>query len=143
MKINRLFLGLVLTSTLGSCGYRSPFLEIKDQDMTIQAMQLKDQNGETDLSYKVRLTLNDKNINSQSSTKNNDLLYRMDSCFYATENGKKTYPIMVQYVANGVKNSYEYLVQFERNKQSTDSITIVYDDHYLNKKTYTLRLAIR
>ncbi|WP_147322018.1 hypothetical protein [Mucilaginibacter conchicola] len=66
--------------------------------------------------------------------------YRMDSCFYLNEKGRPRYPLLVQPVANGAKDNFEYILQFGREMQ-TDSAELVYSDRAAGTATYKFKLA--
>jgi len=138
MKKAILILSLII---LASCGHgNSSFSEIKDHDLTIQVMQLKD-DGDSIITYKARLTPDKQLLETKSKDEKQALYYTMDSCFYINKGNIKIYAALVQPIANGVSGSYEYMLQFEKDKKlNTDSINLVYQDKYINRKTYSLKM---
>jgi hypothetical protein len=140
MKKNSL---LIFISILASCGHKNAaFREVKDRDLTIQVMQLKDAEDDHTISYKARLLPDKKLLESKSKDEKQALYYTMDSCFYINTGNTKIYAALVQPIANGVSGSYEYLLQFEKDKDlKTDTIALVYQDRYINKKTYSLKMS--
>lgn len=128
-------------AVLGSCKQRSGVSQTKDGDMVVQVMQLPRSAGDNndDISYKVRIIPSKTLMEGKATVDKNGLYYRMDSCFYIKNGGKKQYPDLVQSVANGISGTYEYLLQFEKDDQPADSIDMVYQDRYINKKAYLIR----
>lgn len=143
MKANTLFYSLMSLSLFASCKHSRPFMEAKDADLTVQIMAMDDSsNDQHSISYRARLIPDKQLMEGKTREEKNALYYQMDSCFYFTVGGVKTYAALVQPIANGVSGSYEYLLQFEKPKLlNTDTMSFVYQDKYINKKTYDVRMA--
>lgn len=124
-----------------SCKHGGRLVEAGDKDMSVQLIRL-DNNGGNDggLSYKVRLIPDKKLLQGKGREERNKLLFKMDSCFYLVNGVQKIYASMVQPVANGVGDTYEYLLVFDE-KLNPDSLTMVYQDKYISQKSYTLKLV--
>jgi len=127
-----------------SCQHKNAsFNEFKDKDITIQVIQLKDDAGDSTLTYKARVIPDKKLMIEINRSEKNNLLYRMDSCFYINNGSYKTYASLVQPVANGVSDTFEYLLAFDVAKADRkDSIKIVYHDKYINRKTYIVPVKL-
>jgi len=124
-----------------SCKPKPQLMQAGDQELTIKLMKLKDKAdpGNT-LSYQARLIPGKKKNETGTNETKQDLLYRMDSTFYIIEHHKKIYASLVQPVANGLKDSYEYLLQFESDSMLDDQqIEMIYQDKYISKRTYRLK----
>jgi hypothetical protein len=121
-----------------SCRQRTPPLnEVKNKDITIQFIQLKAEDGDSMLTYKARVIPDKKLMTEINRSEKNNLLYRMDSCFYISNGSYKIYASMVQPIANGVSGTFEYLLEFGvSNADKKDSINLVYHDRYINQQTY-------
>ncbi|WP_139112905.1 hypothetical protein [Mucilaginibacter sp. PPCGB 2223] len=90
----------------------------------------------------MRLIPDKQLIEEKSSNQKTALYYKMDSCFYIAEGLKKNYAVMVQPVANGVSGTYEYLLEFENgNAPQADTINLIYNDKYINQKSYSLKIT--
>jgi len=116
--------------------------EVKDKGITVQISPLKD-NDVDNLNYKARLVLDKRTAENITPDLKNKFYYQMDSCFYMVDKtGIKRYARLVQSVANGVKDSYEYLLEFDPDQaDKSDSVNIVYEDRYIDHKQYPLKLA--
>jgi len=143
MKVNILFYSLSCLAVFASCKHAKPLMEARDADLTVQIMAIDDSSkDEQAVSYRARLIPDKKLMEGKTREEKNSLYYQMDSCFYFTVAGVKTYAALVQPIANGVSGSYEYLLQFEKPKLiNTDTLSLVYQDKYINKKTYDVRLT--
>ncbi|EHQ24342.1 hypothetical protein [Mucilaginibacter paludis] len=138
--MKKLMMNLVACLLLFSCkDGKPPYLEVKDNELTIQAIQLEEAESNTGVSYKVRLIPNREMLKQINAEKQRALTYKMDSCFYISLNKQKIYPLLTQAIANGVSGSYEYLLEFETDKnESRDSIRLMYHDKYINNKIYSI-----
>jgi hypothetical protein len=142
-KVKCVLLSLVM---LASCRRSTPaFYEIKDKELTIQAMDIKaTADDDETISYKVRLIPEKRIMEGMHEEEKNKLYYKMDSCFYMNDGKQKNYAALVQPIANGVSGSYEYLLQFETGKNfKADTIDLIYQDRYINHKIYGLKMAGR
>ena len=112
-------------------------MSAKDHDLTVEVVQIKNDPGdETQTSYRARLIPEQKLMEDKTWDERNALSYRMDSCFYIDGAKGRKYAALVQAVANGQKDSYEYLLEFEKDKEgNTGPENMVYRDKYLNGKT--------
>lgn len=121
---------------LASCsGRRNDFREIKDEDLTVQLKSVK---GDEDFNYAVRIFLKDS-PNIKSEELYNKMWYHTDSCFYMTDGAKKIYPVFQQPVSNGLKDSFEYLIAFDK-KMKGGAMKFIFDSKELNKKIYSFNL---
>lgn len=142
MKANTLFYSLISLAMFASCKHKNPFMEAKDADLTVQVMPLPATPDDSNtISYKARVIPDKQLMESKTREEKNALYYKMDSCFYINSAQGKNYAVMVQPIANGVSGTYEYLLQFESAPKVIDSINLVYQDKYINKKAYRLKIA--
>lgn len=114
--------------------------ETGDSLLTVQAAKLPyDKNDSASVNFRVRISINTDTLNYKRSAES--MMYRMDSCFYLQANGKKYYPQLTQAVASGVNKRFEYLVSFDsKTLLPLQKVNMVYQDRYLDHKTYTLLL---
>ena len=84
--------------------------------------------------FKVRISSSLK-LNEVSRQKQ---MTRMDSAFYYISNNIKIYPLAVESVANGIDNSFEYLVYFPPLKNG--SAQLVYESAHINNRIYKISL---
>ncbi|OCX53370.1 hypothetical protein BEL04_03455 [Mucilaginibacter sp. PPCGB 2223] len=134
---------LISLSLAGCRSSDSSFKQVQDGDLTIQVTHLKAVSKDDNLlSFKLRLIPDKQLIEEKSSNQKTALYYKMDSCFYIAEGLKKNYAVMVQPVANGVSGTYEYLLEFENgNAPQADTINLIYNDKYINQKSYSLKIT--
>jgi hypothetical protein len=138
MKGRMILSGLTGITLLISCRpVLPPLREARDQDLVVQFLQL-DQQGNGPVSYQARIQPARQLLEQAGKSGREALAYRMDSCFYISRGPQKIYPAMVQSVANGVQNTFEYLIQFNTNQEPADSDILIYQDRYLNQKNYRL-----
>jgi len=142
MKVNDIFYSLICLTVLASCKHAKQPMEAKDGDLTVQIMAMDDSsNDEHSVSYRARLIPDKRLMEGKTRDEKNALYYKMDSCFYFINGGVKTYASLVQPIANGVSGSYEYLLQFEKTPPlNTDTLNFVYQDRYINKKNYGIKM---
>jgi hypothetical protein len=135
---------LIVAGMLLSCKHKNKtFGELSNSGLTVQIMQLKNAGNDSGRwSYDVRL-IPDKQLSEDiTSQVKTAMYYRMDSCFYISNGSNKLYASMVQRIPNGIAGNYEYLLDFEMGeRQNQDSVEMVYQDKYINHKTYQLKLA--
>jgi hypothetical protein len=130
----------VLTAALFfiSCSKPVSVVEIKDKDLLIQATCKAGTSGEPGQEYSVRIFPElrygepvDKKVNEQ-------MAYRIDSCFYKLRDKEKQFPEAVIPIPNGVKNCFEYLVVFSGKADQNEPNELLYDSKYINATTYKL-----
>jgi hypothetical protein len=143
MQMNKVWGSVVIAClTFMACHNKQQYYESKDHDLTVQIVKMKNDAADTaSVSYTARI-IPDKTM--MTVVNNEDIktamMYKMDSCFYMQINKKKVYPGIVQSIANGLPNQFEYLVSFDIAGISNDNPVIVYQDKYLNKRKYTLKI---
>jgi hypothetical protein len=116
------------------------YAQTSDKAITVQAAKLPyEAHDSLALNFKVRILVKDAVMGSQAQNENQ--LYRMDSCFYMQSGTSKYYPVITQAIATGTGKHYEYLVSFEAYPMvSRKTLNLVYQDKYINKKSYVLLL---
>lgn len=133
-------IGCLLLVGISSCRQKSKLNETGDHDLQVQLMLMESEPGDSSVvSYRVRL-IPDRSYPQITYAQKTALLYRMDSCFYSLDHGRKTYPVLVQAVPNGVSGTFEYLLQFENDRKNDNGARMIYQDRYLNHKKYDLNL---
>ncbi len=135
--IKRLLL-LILTGI--SCNKADTrFSEIKDKHLTLQVMKVQEGEDRSMLEYRVRLLVNPNiDVNKQLGQK---MWYHTDSCFYFAEGERRIFPMVQEPVANGIKNSFEYLLLFNSHDLPEDrKLELTYRDLYISDKTYSFDL---
>ncbi|MBD1395425.1 hypothetical protein [Mucilaginibacter glaciei] len=130
----RLFAGLALL--FASCSRpESGFQQLKDKALTVQLMPMDAaQSKDSLVSFRLRL-IPEKSL-SISSEQKQQLLFRMDSCFFLSGKTGKTFPLFIQPVPTGSDKSFDYIVAFDSVGANTDSLKMVYADRYLTNQTY-------
>jgi hypothetical protein len=142
-----LMLAFVLTPLLFSCkGNKlkglADFKELKDSSLVIQAMKIKDQPDTGMIKYGVRVFPAKELLSVLTEENKQALWYKMDSSFYLESGAGKYYAAMIEPIANGQKNNFEYLVMFEIVPQmKLTDLTLVFKDKYLSHKTHSLQLS--
>lgn len=119
------------------------FQEAKGRNLTVQIMKINNNQDKSEMIYQVRL-LPDKSIMEKlTAEKRNEIWYRMDSCFYIKTKDAKISANLVQPIANGQTQNFEFMLSFLVDNAITDSSTLVYQDKYLNKETYNFKLNLQ
>ncbi|MDB5146545.1 MAG: hypothetical protein JWQ57_565 [Mucilaginibacter sp.] len=112
---------------------------ITDKGLTISMSAVKDAAGDNKgLAFKAMLVPSATLIADSGKALNLAMTFKNDSAFFIEKNGEKIFAAMVQPVANGIKGSFEYLILFNPVQQ-TDTLSVVYQDKFLNKKRYTFK----
>ena len=133
-----IIMGILLISLL-ACRSKRPSAQKGDKELTIQATKVKaDNSGEE---YRVRIFSIDKMDNAIVKKINEGMRMDTDSLFSRISNGLKEYPQIVIPVAASIKNCYEYILIFnEAPAYNQDSQVLIYQDKYINGKTYEMTL---
>lgn len=123
-----------------ACKSGDSFIEVKDEKLTIQLTKLQNEEDVTESSYRLRI-LPDRSLYNDVEAFRHLMWYSLDSTVYIEGKNGKTYPDMIQPVSNGIKDSFEYLLVFNDEKNSANAISrLIYDDKYFTKKAYILDL---
>lgn len=135
---------IILIAIITSCSVeRKPaFSEIAGENYTIQVMALPmlDDDGRTS-GYKVRVLPAQKISDDQGKQLQEKLWYQIDSCFYITQGSAHIKPELVQPIATGVVNCYEFMLVFEGLSVHGDNeVTLVFDDRHITKEKYLIKL---
>lgn len=122
----------------GGCRRKGDFIEMKDKDLSIQVMKMN--RGEDSDMHEYRIRIVPYSIPS-SHTLQGDMWYKADSTIYLFDGTNKVYPVIMEPIANGIKNSYEYLLTFSKTTSADEvKLNLVYADRYINNRTYILDL---
>lgn len=126
-----------LVAIMFGCSKKPAHYEYKDEDITIKAMKMDNtaDTGETVFTARVIPGKLASRINDSLKTK---MVYNMDSCFYLQVGGKKSYPTIIQPIANGISGMFEYMVSFDNSATAAPGIEIIYQDKHLNHHKYIL-----
>jgi hypothetical protein len=122
------------------CGHKSGLRQTGDKNITFQLVNISQKGADNDVSYGARIIPAKGLQAANSRTAKENLMYRMDSCFYLQSGLTKVYPQLTQPVANGLKSTFEYLVTFDMPSFDENKWFFVYDDRYLDRKKYMLNL---
>jgi hypothetical protein len=125
---------------LYGCAHKTALRQTADKDLTFQLVDVSNKDAENDISYGARIIPSNSFKEADNKAAKENLMYRMDSCFYLQSGLKKVYPQLTQPVANGLKRTFEYLVTFDLPSFDEHKWFFVYEDRYLNRKKYTLDL---
>ena len=133
-----LFLTLLAASSCKS--RKAEFNEVKDDSLTVQVLKIRNADEEGTIDLRVRI-FPAHGLAEKSGKSTEEMWYATDSCFVLSTGGKELIPVMQQPVANGMKNSFEYLLLFE-GAEVLDSrdMKLVYRDRHFTGKTYTMSL---
>ncbi|MHB8205938.1 hypothetical protein [Mucilaginibacter sp.] len=148
--MRRLLFGLVIlaccsckTPTQKWLGNLSAFQRAGDDQLTVEALKTRTKDT-TGLTYNVRIYPSKQWLDSKTEQGGVQFNYGMDSCFYLNAGGIDYKPAMVQPIANGLTNCFEYLVSFDLTPaMETKEADLIYQDKYINRKRYTLQLINR
>ena len=137
--ITLILYGLILS---GCSSAKRPYGEMKDKNLTLQAIWLENKPEDTNLyTLRVRITPDKLLLLQKTGEEKNSLIYGMDSCFYLQRAASRLLAAQVVSVTGGVSGTYDYLVSFK--KEYTDKAgnwSLIYQDRLLSKKTYQLQL---
>lgn len=147
MKKNRkrikltVLVGCALSLFLAGCKDRN-YKVISNGEVSVELMRLPDADRSEGSGYRFRV-LPSKVFTGTHLLNTENFWYHMDSCFYTEKKGVKTYVALVQPVANGTQNNFEYLLQFDPAITSQqDSVRLVYDDRYISRLHYTFNIKL-
>lgn len=128
---------MIALAGLGACRNREEPRTLGDKQLTIQVQKVADRDDEGK-SVRVRIFPERVAFSGLDRAGRENLLYRMDSCFYLENGAQKIYPSAVLPVANGLSTGFEYLVSFEGTSSAQIRMRLIYEDRFLNKKRYEL-----
>jgi hypothetical protein len=116
------------------------FQRVSDGEMTIEALKAKTTDTTT-ITYNIRIYPSKQWLDNKTEQMSVQFSYGMDSCFYLNTGGLNYKPGMVQPIANGLTDCFEYLVSFDLGSAiKAGQVGLVYQDKYINRKRYTLQL---
>jgi hypothetical protein len=121
---------------------RNKYREVKGEDYLIQVMplQMNGDNAEA-TGYKVRILPQEKLLNNRSGQLKQSLWYGADSCFYLTTGKKDIQPELVQAVANGITNCFEYMVVFNSGGfEEGERMSLVFNDRHITHEKHFIEL---
>lgn len=143
-KIKIVFTVLMMLA-MAACTSRDKDLrEKRDNLIAIQVSRMENgQSGDAPPVFKVRLLPTKALKAIQPAAGNDHYWYKMDSAFYLKMGSQKVYPALVQAVAGGGQDTYEYILQFENSSsdKGKDSVDFIFEDKQLAQKAYALKLA--
>jgi len=141
MMMNKyLWIAMIPVLVFTGCSAKAPtYREVKDHDLVIRFGRMINQ-VDGSIVLKVRIIPSQAIFGQLDRTAKENLIYRMDSCFYSGSGKKLVYPEIVQAIATGSEKVYEYLISFSDLTDSTAGKEISYRDRYMNKKSYKLIL---
>jgi hypothetical protein len=135
-------LSILIFITACNLTKKPAFREITDDNYTIQVMPLqKNENGST--GYKVRISPKERVLDEAGKQLQDILWYKTDSCFYMTKDNADIQPELVQPVASGIANCYEYMVLFNDEIPSLSNgayLEFVFNDRHITREKYIIRL---
>jgi|SRR6185437_7801888 len=141
-KNDGLLITCLLFAVFGACRRdKNSVKEIKDHGLTVQVIKMEGEpaGGNTNTaSYSARL-IPDKGLISEKDSKiKTALWYSMDSSFYLQAGKKKIYAEIIQPIANGLVNRYEYMLSFDLTGLKGDKWSLIYQDKFLNHRKYII-----
>lgn len=126
---------------ISACAGRPQVRVISDQRMTVQVARLTDREDGRSIYYRVRLIPGATFRKTHQTLGTDHFWYRMDSCFYLRDTRGEVYASLVQPVANGAKDNYEYILEFLKGA-TRDSVTLVYQDKEAKEINYQFKTAL-
>jgi hypothetical protein len=142
--IKRRILGFLIvvahSLTSNSCGPKNKVNTLQKDNIVVEVKQLGEGNyfsgTGSESVYDIRISTVNPELFAQVSQ--GSMWFKMDSCFWITENGENFYPEIIEPVANGLKNSFEYVVHF--NRSFDNNANLFFKDTFINNKTYRVAL---
>lgn len=131
---------IIMLIGLISCTAKSPSGQYFDNDIKVMAQLKKTTSTDAVQTFMVRVFPDQKIIENRKEEITESFLYHADSCFYLLKNNTKVYPEYVEPIANGIKGSYEFLVEFNDQDFSLKEYTLIYQDKIINNKKYVLAI---
>jgi hypothetical protein len=118
------------------------FSEIAGENYTIQVTSLPMHDDDSGTSgYKVRVLPGRKLLDDQGKQLQEGLWYQTDSCFYITQGSASIKPELIQPIATGVANCYEFMLVFDGVSVSGDNeVTLVFNDQNITREKYLIKL---
>ncbi|WP_207428883.1 hypothetical protein [Pedobacter sp. SYSU D00535] len=111
----------------------------KEEEIALGVMKVAGSGG-GDRDYRVRIFPSKDMLEGRQDIQT-AMWYDADSCFFLLAGSEKIYPNLQEPVANGTKNSFEYLLLFPEVPGIPEkSLKLVYSDRHFNRKTYVLNL---
>lgn len=139
MKNSRAFIWILVI--IVSCSSGKGFWELSDGDMRLQLMDMDSgPEGVETQSFRFRIYPGKAISDRMDAEARSAMWYKMDSSVYLLTGAGKIYPIAIEPVSNGVKNSFEYLILFENTVAKVKDLSLVYQDNYLTRKSYSFIL---
>jgi len=136
-------LAIILVTIITACttGKNYGLSQIEGENYTVHVMKLQGANNGTS-GYKVRVLPTQKILDEQGKQLQEALWYQIDSCFYITKDDAIIKPDLVQPIANGVVNCYEYMLVFNDVPAlvGNGEMTFVFNDRHITREKYLIRL---
>jgi negative regulator of genetic competence, sporulation and motility len=125
-----------------SCKRSREYQETGDKALKVRITELKNERSAPGiLGFKARLIPTVEAGSNLKVAVQTSLLYHMDSCFYLHMGAEKRYPVLIQPVASGIKNSFDYLIEFEKPEDANDhDVLLVYQDKFFTSRNYSFKI---
>jgi len=139
MRTGRLkILEVMLLMLAVSCDTkRADFAEAGDEQLKVQGLKIRKKESPGLVDYQVRVQVINPEIGNEQLAAS--MMYKMDSAFYLANGAVRVYPEILEPVASGIKNRFEYMVSFKDVKAGKDDkALLVYADKFISRKAYTL-----
>jgi len=116
------------------------FSKLGDTTESVEILKLKPADTSS-LNYSVRIYPGKQWLTDKKDEQSVEMNYQMDSCIYIRNGGKTFNAAMIQPIANGLTNCFEYLVSFDLEPgMKGPRPAMVYQDKFISKKQYTFQL---
>ena len=135
----------MIIASVVSCtpGKRPGIGEVKDENYRIQVslMEIPKRN-DSSCRYKIRIWPGQKVLEEGGINIRETLWYRTDSCFSVVHDDLIIEPALVQPIANGLGNCYEYMLVFDGLPvlRDNENIAVVFHDRHITKQKYLIEL---
>jgi len=131
----------ILSIIFSACDRKSHIDQDKHDGLMVQVIKMPaEANDGGIINFSTRLIPDKNTMADLNQNLRTGLSYRMDSCFYLLNGTHKTYPNIVQPIANGVSSDFGYLLSFDAVDLKKAKWQLTYQDKYLNHKIYHIVL---
>jgi len=121
-------IALVLLISFCSC-HKDEYKQLSKSGTNVEIIRSKEKGG---LEFKVRVS-QEALLSGADQGKSKQMFFSADSCFklFDSEN-RLLYPEVVEPIANGINNKFEYIVTFPKLKTDGKKIKLVYHDKFFS-----------
>ena len=137
---------IIGTLLLSACNQKDKsFKVVSDKDLTLQIMQMPlTSSNDSGRSIKIRLIPSANVEKDLTPAIRDSIMLNTADLFTISRSGEAAMTVFVQSVPNGIKGTYEFLVDLDgTHVRGSDTIVIAYRDHFINKKKYQITTVLQ